>query len=147
MIDAAEIAPEDVVLEIGTGFGFQTALLSTLAREVISIDRHDSLVAAARANLDRAGIENATVIAGDGFAGYQDKAPFDAIIVSAGAPQLPDAFRVQLRDGGHLVIPLQSRRGDDVYLFVKRAGELHRERLLTPARFVPLVPGDPDQNR
>ncbi len=139
MIDAAEIAPGDAVLEIGTGFGYQTALLAALAREVVSIDRHESLVKAARAHLARAGIENATVIAGDGFAGYAAKAPFDAIVVSAGAPELPDAFRAQLRDAGRLVIPLQSGRGDDVYVFTKRGDDLHRERLLTPARFVPLV--------
>src|SRR5918997_577982 len=85
MIDVADVKAEDKILEVGTGFGFQTALLCTLASEVVSIDRFASLTAAARTNLERAGIDNVTLVTGDGWQGAPEHAPFDAIIVSAAA--------------------------------------------------------------
>lgn len=139
MIDAAEIQPNDRVLEVGTGLGFQTALLAHLAAEIVSIDRLASLVEDARANLAGAGIENVEVVVGDGWKGWPDKAPYAAIIVSAGAAELPTAFEEQLVEGGRLVIPLSGGLGDDVYVFRKVEAKLVRDRLLTPARFVPLV--------
>lgn len=143
MIDVARIGPEDRVLEIGTGLGFQTALLSKLAREVVSIDRFASLVIQARANLEAAGVSNATVMVGDGWKGAPEHGPYDAIVVSAAASEVPGALAEQLVEGGRLVIPVQTAVGDEVVLFVKRGDELVRERLVTPARFVPLVPGKP----
>jgi protein-L-isoaspartate(D-aspartate) O-methyltransferase len=144
MIDVAEIDPEDHVLEVGTGFGFQTALLAELAGSVVSIDRHASLTRAARANLERAGIErHVELLTGDGWKGAPDHAPFDAIIVSASASEVPAALAEQLREGGRLVIPVGTHTGDDVILFRKEAGRLERKRLVTPARFVPLVPDTP----
>lgn len=139
MIDAAEVAESDRVLEIGTGLGYQTALLAQLTTEVVSIDRHASLVDQARANLDGAGITNVEVVVGDGWQGWAPRAPYAAIIVSAGAAELPSAFCDQLIDGGRLVIPLTGGMGDDVYVYKKVGAELVRQRLLTPARFVPLV--------
>lgn len=139
MIDAAEVQPNDRVLEIGTGLGFQTALLAHIAAEVVSIDRHASLVGEARANLAVVGIENVEVVVGDGWKGWPEEAPYAAIIVSAGAVELPAAFEEQLDEGGRLVIPLTGGFGDDVYVYRKTNGRLQRERLLTPARFVPLV--------
>ena len=145
MIDCAAIEPDDRVLEIGTGFGFQTALLARLAREVISIERHASIAEAARENLERAGLSNVEVVVGDGWKGRAETAPYDAIIVSAGASDIPGALAEQLVDGGRLVIPLANSRGDDVYLFRKQGEDLKQVRLVTPARFVPLVPDDPQK--
>lgn len=139
MIDAAEVEPNDRVLEVGTGLGYQTALLAQVAAEVVSIDRHASLVGDARANLAGAGIENVEVVVGDGWKGWPDKAPYAAIIVSAGAAELPAPFEGQLVEGGRLVIPLTGGMGDDVYVYKKVNDKLVRQRLLTPARFVPLV--------
>lgn len=139
MVEAAEIAPNDRVLEVGTGYGFQTAVLAQLAAEVVSIDRHASLVETARAHLASAGIENVELVVGDGWKGWPERAPYAAIVVSAGAVELPPAFEEQLLEGGRLVIPLTGGLGDDVYVYKKAKERLIRERLLTPARFVPLV--------
>lgn len=146
MIDVASVQADDRVLEVGTGYGFQTALLAHLAREVVSIDRHESLAARARANLERAGVRNVTVLTGDGWQGAPEHAPFEAIVVSAAASEVPRALSDQLSDGGRLVIPVRAPMGDEVLLFVKRGGELVRDRLVTPARFVPLVPGEPGES-
>ncbi|MFN2489969.1 MAG: protein-L-isoaspartate(D-aspartate) O-methyltransferase [Actinomycetota bacterium] len=143
MVDVADVHAADGVLEVGTGFGFQTALLVALAGRVVSIDRHATLTEAARANLRRARIEGATLITGDGWNGAPEHAPFDAIIVSAAASEVPVALGAQLAEGGRLVIPVQSALGDEVLLFVKVSGVLERKRLVTPARFVPLVPEQP----
>ena len=143
MIDALGLRRSDRVLEVGTGYGFQTALLSELGAEVFSIERHRELAEVARANLERAGSGSATVVVGDGWQGLPEEAPFDGIVVSAAATALPPALERQLADGGRLVIPLVRRRGDEVVLFEKRGEQLKRVRVLTPARFVPLVPGPP----
>lgn len=147
MIDVVRLAEgaDATVLEVGGGFGFQTALLAHIAARVVSIERHDELARAARANLRSAGITNVVVVTGDGWQGAPEHAPFDAIVVSAAASAVPPALGEQLVEGGRLVIPVQGRAGDEVLLFVKQAGELTRERLITPARFVPLVPGDPQR--
>jgi protein-L-isoaspartate(D-aspartate) O-methyltransferase len=145
MIDVAQIAPDDRVLEVGTGYGFQTALLAFLCREVVSIERFASLADAARANLERTGVSNALVVVGDGWQGSPEHSPFDAIVVSAAADEVPKALEEQLNEGGRLVIPVRAAFGDDVLLFFKRKGKLERTRLVTPARFVPLVPGEPGE--
>ncbi len=141
MIAAARVQPGDKVLEIGTGYGFQTALLAKLARKVVSVERQQELATAAAENLARVGIGNATVVVGDGWEGWAEAAPYDAVIVSAAAESVPRALADQLVEGGRLVIPLSTGRSDDVLLFVKRAGLLERESLITPARFVPLLHG------
>lgn len=143
MIDVAEVGPDDHVLEVGTGLGFQTALLSVLTGSVVSIDRHASLTRAARSNLERVGIEGVKLLTGDGWKGAPDDAPFDVIIVSAAASEVPVALEEQLAEGGRMVIPVGTPVGDDVILFRKEDGRLERKRLVTPARFVPLVPGPP----
>jgi protein-L-isoaspartate(D-aspartate) O-methyltransferase len=143
MLDSVEPRPGDRALEVGTGFGFQTALLALLVAEVVSIERWASLATAARSALDRAGVSNVRVVVGDGWQGLRDEAPFDVIVVSAAATAVPDALVEQLSEGGRMVIPVRAARGDDVLLFRKEAGELVRVRLVTPARFVPLVPGSP----
>jgi protein-L-isoaspartate(D-aspartate) O-methyltransferase len=143
MIDAAAPRADDLVLEVGTGFGFQTALLATLARHVVSIERWDTLARAARANLQRAGMENVEVIVGDGWLGSPEHAPFDAIVVSAAAAELPVPLTEQLADGGRLVVPLRTAFADQVYLYQKKGERVKRGRLVSPARFVPLVHDPP----
>lgn len=143
MIEAAQIASGDRVLEVGTGFGFQTALLAQIAAEVVSIDRFSSLVEAAGINLSQTGIRNVHLIVGDGWEGVPEHAPYGAIVVSAAATEVPQALKVQLSDGGRLVIPVKATSNDEVLIFEKDSGELKRIGLLTPARFVPLVPGVP----
>jgi protein-L-isoaspartate(D-aspartate) O-methyltransferase len=143
MIDVARPEPADRVLEVGTGYGFQTALLAKLTAHVTSIERHPNLASAAKSNLMRAELDNVEVIVGDGWAGDPSHAPYDVIVVSAAADEIPRALVEQLADGGRLVIPLRERTGDNVYLFEKRAGDLRQVSLVTPARFVPLVrPGN-----
>lgn len=142
MIDVAGPRPNDKALEVGTGYGFQTALLAVLVSHVVSIERWDSLASAARANLERAGFTNVDVRVGDGWLGCPDAAPFDLIIVSAAADDVPAALEEQLVDGGRLVIPVAEPTGDNVYLFTKGEGRLRGKRLVTPARFVPLVHED-----
>jgi len=141
MIDVTAPKQDDNVLEVGAGYGFQTALLASLAKEVTAIELWPSLAEAARANLERAGILNARVVVGDGWAGYEEKAPYDVIIVSAAAGEVPEALVEQLAEDGRMVIPVREPTGDNVYAFTKRAGKLERGRLVTPARFVPLVRG------
>jgi protein-L-isoaspartate(D-aspartate) O-methyltransferase len=143
MIQAARPTAGDRVLEVGTGFGFQTALLSRLAERVYSIERSAALAEEARKNLARTGIEGAEVFVGDGWEGIPEHAPFDVIVVSAAASEVPPALEVQLAEKGRLVIPVKSVSSDEVFLFEKRAGRVEKVSLLTPARFVPLVPGDP----
>jgi protein-L-isoaspartate(D-aspartate) O-methyltransferase len=143
MVEAAAVGPDDRVLEIGTGYGFQTALLARLGREVVSVERHTSLAEAARYNLERAGVTNVSIVVGDGWKGRSDRAPFDSIVVSAAAAAVPRALAEQLREDGRLVIPIRAGEADDVYLFVKRRGRLERSRLVIAAYFVPLVPDRP----
>lgn len=141
MIEAADPRPHDKILEVGTGYGFQTALLARLAERVVSIERFDALAQAARTNLENAGITNAVVIVGDGWEGVPAEAPFDSIVVSAAATKVPPALADQLADGGRLVIPVRAAMSDEVLLFRKSGVELEKVALLTPARFVPLIPG------
>lgn len=139
MIEALDPAPADRILEVGTGFGYQTALLARLCREVVSMDRWESLARQARANLAAAGIENTAVIVGDGWRGCPEKAPFDGIVVAAAATEVPAVFAEQLVEGGRLVIPVKRRGSDEVTLYRKSTEGLREVRLVTPARFVPLV--------
>ena len=143
MIDAVEPKPGDRALEIGTGLGFQTALLAQLVADVVSVERWESLANQARAALDRAGVTNVQIVVGDGWKGAVEHAPFDVVVVSAAATGVPPALVEQLAEGGRMVIPVRADRGDDVLLFKKVGGRVQRVRLVTPARFVPLVPGPP----
>ena len=127
------------VLDVGTGSGYHAAVLGRLARRVISVERIPKLVALARANLDRAGCgENITVVCGDGSLGYPPEAPFDAISVAAGSPEVPATLVDQLGDPGRLVIPVGSRLDQELYFVQKENGKI-LTRTLTACRFVPLV--------
>jgi protein-L-isoaspartate(D-aspartate) O-methyltransferase len=133
-----ELEPTDRVLEVGTGLGYQTALLAALAAEVYSIDRFVDLVEAARGNLAAQGIRNVTLTIGDGTEGWPEHAPFQAIVVSAAFPEVPPPLAEQLADGGRLIQPLGGGRGDELVRFRKLDGELVRDRDLGAARYVPL---------
>lgn len=139
MIDALGLAGTETVLEIGSGYGYQTALLARLARSVYSLERHADLAEHARANLAAVGVTNVEVLVGDGTAGLPAHAPFDAVIVSAAAPTVPAPLVSQLAEGGRLVMPITGEEADIVTLYTKRQGQLAWLRLLTPARFVPLI--------
>jgi protein-L-isoaspartate(D-aspartate) O-methyltransferase len=142
MIDAVRPDPSKPALEVGTGYGFQTALLAKLSSHVTSIERHATLAEAAKANLASVGIDNVEVVVGDGWAGYEPNAPYGVVVVSAAADEVPRALAEQLEESGRMVIPVRQESGDNVYLFEKRDGNLNRRALITPARFVPLVRSD-----
>jgi protein-L-isoaspartate(D-aspartate) O-methyltransferase len=106
MTQVLDARPNDHLLEIGTGSGYQTAILARLAREVVSIERHEPLAIRARAVLEALGAGNVTVVIGDGTEGWPASAPYDRILVTAGAPAVPSALQEQLATGGRLVIPV-----------------------------------------
>ena len=139
MVEALGLDPGDTVLEIGTGYGYQTALLARLAARVVSVERHADLADAARANLDRAGITNAEVRVGDGTEGAPDAAPFAGIVVSAAFHAVPPPLVDQLAEGGRLVMPIGGSGYDEVIRYVRRGAVLAEQRMLTGARFVPLT--------
>jgi protein-L-isoaspartate(D-aspartate) O-methyltransferase len=139
MVEALALDGSERVLEIGTGYGFQTAILATLARVVWSIERWPDLAEAARANLERRQIESAHVVGGDGTQGLADEAPFDAIVVAAAFTHVPGALVEQLAPGGRLVQPIGPGGREDVVLFVKDGLVLRRVGVLTKAQFVRLI--------
>ena len=139
MIQAAALQPEDRVLEVGAGSGYAAAVMSRIAREVIAIERHAGLADEAREHLAALGYSNVELIVGDGTRGCTDKAPFDAIIVSAGGPGVPHALQQQLDLAGRLVIPVGDDRSQRL-LKVTRTGANHfEEEDLGEVVFVPLI--------
>jgi protein-L-isoaspartate(D-aspartate) O-methyltransferase len=139
MVESLSLAGDEHVLEIGTGYGFQTALLARLAMRVWSVERYADLATRARANLARSGARNVTVAVGDGSAGLPERAPFDAIVVSAAFPSVPPPLVEQLPQGGRLVQPIGSGGSEAVILFERRGGALVPSTTVTTARFVKLV--------
>jgi protein-L-isoaspartate(D-aspartate) O-methyltransferase len=126
------------VLEIGTGLGFQAAILASLCREVVSIEWFADLGEQAHENLEAAGITNVAVVVGDGSLGLPERAPYQGIVVAAAAPEVSQTLVGQLADGGRLVQPLGTGGDERVTLFVKRANRLVERATLTGAHFVPL---------
>jgi len=139
MIQAAAIKPEDRVLEIGAGSGYQTAVLAELASQVFAVERYASLTEAARATLERLGYRNTKVVTGDGSLGLPESAPFDAIIVSAAAPRIPPALVEQLAVGGRLIVPVGESDQQVLQLLQKNADGTTCVRTLEGCRFVPLI--------
>lgn len=137
-LELLRLTGKERVLEIGTGSGYQTVLLSHLASQVFSIERVAALLERAREAIRGAGARNVSLLAGDGTLGWRDYAPFDAILVTAGAPAIPAPLGEQLADGGRLLIPLGTREEQTLTLITRRGTELER-RDIGPARFVPLV--------
>jgi protein-L-isoaspartate(D-aspartate) O-methyltransferase len=138
MTEALRPAPGHRVLEVGTGSGYQAAILAALVREVVSIERHESLAEQARSALSNAAVPNVRVVVGDGSEGLPAEAPFDGIIVTAGAPAVPDALKAQLADGGRLVIPVGPPHQQLLTLVTRRGSEFETESRDACA-FVPLV--------
>jgi protein-L-isoaspartate(D-aspartate) O-methyltransferase len=126
------------VLEVGAGSGYQAAVLAALAKEVVTIERLPALAERARATLARVGATNVEVVVGDGTLGLPDKAPFDAILVAAGAPRVPDPLVDQLAVGGRLVVPVGDRWVQELAV-VTRDGDSRREERSTRCVFVPLI--------
>lgn len=138
MTEALELAGSDRILEIGTGSGYQAAVLSLLAREVITVESHTPLALAAQERLTNLGYINVHVHNGDGSAGFPDGAPYDAILVTAAAPGIPQVFAGQLRDGGRLVIPVGDRDSQELVQARMENGKL-KSRALFRCKFVPLL--------
>ncbi|MEX0675689.1 MAG: protein-L-isoaspartate(D-aspartate) O-methyltransferase [Pirellulales bacterium] len=138
MTDALELAGDERVLEIGTGSGYQTAILAELAASVVTIERHAELSRGARRVLDELGYANVTFIVGDGTVGWSEQAPYDRILVAAAATRVPPALEAQLAEGGTLVIPVGSSEGQMLEAYHKVGGKLYTEPL-SGCRFVPLV--------
>jgi protein-L-isoaspartate(D-aspartate) O-methyltransferase len=138
MLEAARIQPTDVVLEVGTGSGYQTALLAELAAEVFSIEIFPALAERAQHTLARLSYTQIVIRVGDGSLGWPEAAPFDAIIVSAASPSVPPALLEQLRIQGRMVIPVGDEREQQVWLLEKTPNGTTR-RVLDGCRFVPLL--------
>jgi protein-L-isoaspartate(D-aspartate) O-methyltransferase len=137
-LELLRLTGKERVLEIGTGSGYQTVLLAHLVSQVFSIERIAALMDQARANIQRAGVKNVSLLTGDGTVGWRAHAPYDAILVSAASPRVPQPLVEQLAEGGRLVIPLGGMEEQDLVMFTKRGPELVRESVL-PVRFVPLL--------
>ena len=138
MLEALALNASDTVLEVGTGSGYQTALLSELTRRVHSVERHASLARAADVTLARLGCANVEVVLGDGSQGLPQRAPFDAIVVSAAAPQIPPPLIEQLREGRRMVIPVGPAHAQELQLVRKQKGQPVVTKL-EGCRFVPLI--------
>jgi protein-L-isoaspartate(D-aspartate) O-methyltransferase len=126
------------VLEIGTGSGYQTALLARLAEQVFTIERIPALLERAREILQQIGVRNVSFLLGDGSVGWRDYAPYDAILVGAAAPDVPRPLVEQLADGGRMLIPIGDRE-EQVLALVTRRGDRTERKDLAPVRFVPLL--------
>lgn len=141
MTQALKINDRDKVLEVGTGCGYQCAVLSKLCRRVYTIERHKPLLVEAEKRLEAQRLRNITAIAGDGMKGWPQQAPFDKIIVTAAAKDRPPAALLeQLKDGGLMVIPVAVDGSQILRLYKKETGEAYSVKDLMPVRFVPLLP-------
>ncbi len=139
MIDALSVRGGERVLEVGTGSGYAAAILAHVAGEVVTIERHAALADEARARLARLGETHVTVLLGDGTLGAPDHAPFDAVVVAAGGPRVPEALLAQLAPGGRLVMPIGPTLEEQHLVRVTRTGDEMRTESLGDVRFVPLV--------
>jgi protein-L-isoaspartate(D-aspartate) O-methyltransferase len=140
MMEAAAITASDQVLEIGAGSGYVTALLSRMAHKVYAIERHARLAAEAATRLRQLGCDNTEILCADGTEGWPVAAPFDAIIVSAGSPEIPEALKGQLLIGGRLVIPVGlGGRGQMLTRLIRQSEDAFESKPLVPVSFVPLI--------
>jgi protein-L-isoaspartate(D-aspartate) O-methyltransferase len=138
MTELLELSGDERVLEVGTGSGYQAAVLSKLAEKIYSLERIPELAEQARVRLSDLGSSNVEVHVGDGSEGLPDHAPFDGILVTAAAPRVPEALKEQLADGGVLVLPVGSRAGQILERW-RREGDLYRAEKIAPVAFVPLI--------
>ena len=138
MTQALELRGDERVLEIGTGSGYQTAILASLAQKVFTVERHVELVQKARAVFESLSIHNIAIRIGDGTIGWKDFAPYHGIIVTAAAPKLPQPLFDQLIDGGKVVIPIGGEQKQILYVYTK-TGDNFEQKELCPCAFVPLI--------
>jgi protein-L-isoaspartate(D-aspartate) O-methyltransferase len=138
MTELLAVSPEDTVLEIGTGSGYQAAILGKLAREVITLERIPEVAGMAMKNLESLGILNVRVVVTDGTEGYPEKAPYNAILVTASTPEVPRPLMDQLAEGGRLVAPVGSRDLQELVRLVRKGGDFIRESY-GGVVFVPLL--------
>ncbi len=136
---ALELTGSERVLEVGTGSGYSACVLSLLAAEVVSVERHEALALEARETLASLAVTNVELQIGDGSRGFPERAPFDAIAVHAAAPAAPPALLAQLAEGGRLVVPIASDDETDMLTVLRRRGEEIETKTIGPCRFVPLV--------
>jgi protein-L-isoaspartate(D-aspartate) O-methyltransferase len=141
MTEQLAVEPQHRVLEVGTGSGYQAAVLSRLAREVVSIERYRTLAQAARARLSALGYDNVEVLLGDGLLGVAERAPYDRILVTAAAQTIPQPLIDQLADGGVMVLPLGPHDGVQRLVKLSKEPDGNRIEELIGVRFVPLLPG------
>jgi protein-L-isoaspartate(D-aspartate) O-methyltransferase len=141
MTEQLGVRPHHRVLEVGTGSGYQAAVLARLARDVVSIERYRTLAEAARDRLRALGVNNVEVVVGDGLAGVPDRAPYDRIIVTAAAEHIPEALIAQLADGGVMLLPLGPQGGTQEIVKLTKTNEGLAQEHLIGVRFVPLLPG------
>ena len=141
MLEAVQLTDADKVLEVGTGSGYVTALLAEMTARVISVERHGTLAEQASAILTTLGYANVKIVVGDGSLGYPSEAPYDAIIVSAAALELPQPLLSQLRDGGRMVVPVGTPDAQQLQLIRMQMGRPEIV-LREPVRFVPLISGE-----
>ena len=139
MLEAAELRPSDKVLEVGAGSGYAAALMSRMAKRVHAIERQESLIAPALARFRDLGYDNIKLRGGDGTKGWPEAAPFDAIIVSAGGPHVPDALKKQLAPGGRLIIPVGENNKQQLLKLTRTGDNKFEEEELGGVRFVPLI--------
>jgi protein-L-isoaspartate(D-aspartate) O-methyltransferase len=126
------------VLEIGTGSGYQTVLLAHLVEQVFTIERIPALYQLAREAIQRSGAANVSMLLGDGTLGWREYAPYDAILVSAGAPSVPEPLLAQIAEGGRMLVPVGTREEQRLVMYRRRNGQLEQKEV-APVRFVPLV--------
>jgi len=137
-LEILRLTGREKVLEVGTGSGYQTVLLAHLAAQVFSIERIAPLMQSARENIARAGVRNVSLLTGDGTLGWREYAPYDAILVSAGSPTIPQPLVDQLAEGGRMLIPLGGQDVQTLVVLTRKQGNIVREDNL-PVRFVPLL--------
>jgi protein-L-isoaspartate(D-aspartate) O-methyltransferase len=138
-LEALELRGDERVLEVGTGSGYQAALLSMLVDHVITVERIPELADRARRALAEAGISNVMVVVGDGSLGWKPEAPYDAILVAAAGPKIPETLLMQMVEGGRLVMPVQGLDGRQQLVRAERSGNTSMFQTLTDANFVPLL--------
>lgn len=137
MTEALKLKKDDVVLEIGTGSGYQAAVLAEIVNKVYTVEIVESLATSARDRLNNIGYNNIFVKHGDGYNGWMEHAPFDAIIVTAAPEEMPEALIEQLKTGGRMIIPIGTLH-QEIYLIEKTAEGINKKKLL-PVRFVPMI--------
>jgi protein-L-isoaspartate(D-aspartate) O-methyltransferase len=148
-LELLDLTGKERVLEIGTGSGYQTVLLAHLVAQVFSIERIPALLAMAREAIERSGVRNVNLLLGDGTVGWREYAPYDAILVGAGAPAIPQPLVDQLGEGGRLLIPIGDREEQRLVVVQRKNGKIE-QREVAPVRFVPLLGSHgwgPDEGR